>query len=151
MADKSKEELQKEAAGKSPVVNTPGGEADSGAKLIPESELKGMRGDLDPGDVGYVTLDAKGKPTGAAKKVHPKGDEIVAPVLAVAPRVSDELTTPSGAPITTQMNPEHRFSDPGLDSRLEGYGTGKQPEYQSPVYRNQPISRATGEPVKTPA
>lgn len=133
------------------MINTPGGAADSGLEVLSAEEIKGLVGDLEPGDVGYVKLDPKGKPIGAATREHPKGDELVAPVLGAAARIYDELTTPSGAPITNQMNPEHRFSDAGLDSRLEGYGTGKQPEYQSPVYRNQPISRATGEPVKTPA
>jgi hypothetical protein len=102
-----------------PVENAPAGTANTGQKIVPESELRSLRGELEPGETGYVHLSEDGKPTGGARRERPNDDEVVAPVYAPVPHPSDELVTPTGAPITTRMNPDHSFRDPALAARLE--------------------------------
>jgi len=154
--DKEIADEKKKAAGKSAVINTPGGSADSGAELLSVEEIQGMVGDLEPGDIGYIPLDEEGKPTGAAISVMPTDGTLVAPVLAQAPVVYDELSTPAGAPITTMMNPIHSFYDPGLHDRLISYGGGGVSEplakpgvKQSGVYENT-NKNIPPAPAKTP-
>lgn len=103
-----------------PVVNAPAGTADTGQENVPEDQLRSLRGELKPGEQGYIPLDDQGKPHGSALRDRPAdGEQIVAPVWAPPPHPSEELVTPSGAPITTRMNPDHSFRDPALAERLE--------------------------------
>ena len=66
----------------------------------------------------YVNLDAEGNPVGPISATPPEDPN--QPYITVTnsdPVEADELTTSSGAPLTTQMNPEHSFYDAGLASR----------------------------------
>lgn len=81
--------------------------------LTPE-EAKAHKGDLKPGEMGWVKLDDEGKPTGAAVKELPKEGGAFARVMVPATKPADELLTPTGAPIMKHMNPEPLFHDPAL-------------------------------------
>jgi hypothetical protein len=71
-------------------------------------------GDLLPGDKGWLPLDENGTPIGPATKAAP-----VAPALACAVVATDGsagqdvLTTPTGAPITDEMEANPDFRLPG--------------------------------------
>lgn len=74
-------------------------------RVLTDDELKDLVGDLEPGEDGFLPLDPKGRITGPAQKGQPAPDQLGAPVHAVVQRAPLTLTTPSGAPITTFMNP----------------------------------------------
>jgi len=84
---------------------------------LTRDEIKGMVGDLAPGELAHLKLDEKGKPTGKVFREIPQKDDITAPVLAPAQVIPDELVTPSGAPITKHMNPEPKMWDDGMLAR----------------------------------
>lgn len=71
---------------------------------------------LGVGEVGFLPLDADGKPKGSVKIDKTPGEPEAAVVKPVA-RVYDEITTPSGAPLTTNMQPNPDHYDPGLAER----------------------------------
>ena len=98
----------------------------SGAKAIefdlPEvsmtrDEIKSLAGDIQRGELARVELDENGTPTGPAFRDVPKADQVVAPVYGTPTVILDELVTPSGAPITKQMNPEPVLWDAGMLAR----------------------------------
>jgi hypothetical protein len=104
---------------KLPVENMEANAA-TGQELLGDDELRSLRGELKHGEAGYVPLDDQGKPTGRAMPNRPEdGEQVVAPVYVPALHPSEELVTPSGAPITSKMNPDHSFRDPALAERLE--------------------------------
>jgi hypothetical protein len=72
---------------------------------LTDDELEDLVGDLEPGEDGFLPLDPKGRIIGPAQKGQPAADQLGAPVHAVVQRTPLTLTTPSGAPITTFMNP----------------------------------------------
>jgi hypothetical protein len=109
-----------------PVENTPADTAKTGQKLKTESELKSLRGELDPGYQAFVPLDDKGNPSGPAEDWEPGKPQ--AAVFAPPPHPSDELVTPSGAPITNQMNPNPDFGDVNLLERNPIGGTAQPPK-----------------------
>src|SRR4249920_1591389 len=93
--------------------------------VITEEAQEGLLGgkvgegaELEGGQTGFLQISEDGEPTGPVFKVRPPDPNIlVAPVLAQNPRRNDALTTPSGAPITNKMNPDHSFADAGLIAR----------------------------------
>lgn len=101
-----------------PHINTP----------LDADEVKGMVGELKPGELGWVKLNDEGEPEGAATR-DPPTDGPAARVYATAPVIPLELTTPSGAPITEHMNPAAGppFLDAGLRERNPTDGTTKHP------------------------
>lgn len=76
-------------------------------RALTDDELKDLVGELEPGEDGYLPLDPKGRITGPAKRGKPPEDQLGAAVHAVVQRAPLTLTTPSGAPITTYMNPSY--------------------------------------------
>jgi hypothetical protein len=78
-------------------------------------------GPLKPGEVGYVTLDAEGKASGTPTREPPK-DTPCARVVGVHPASKEEYVTPSGAPVSGIMNPEHNYN------LMHGLPTPQQPE-----------------------
>ena len=98
-----------------PIPPTP--KSDSVPKPLTKEEIKSIAGDLKHGELGFVELDDHGKPTGAAKREMPEPGKSVARVVGHAPPKFDEALTPTGAPITAQMNPALDFYDPALVER----------------------------------
>lgn len=72
---------------------------------LTDEELSELVGELEPGDEGYLPLDAHGHIIGSAKKGKPPQGEFGAAVRAIVQRQPLALATPSGAPITKMMNP----------------------------------------------
>lgn len=91
-------------------------------------EVKGKKGDLKPGDLGWIQLNEEGDPAGNATKEPPKGP--AARVYVPAPSDPPEMTTPSGAPITEQMNPSlpQPYADEGMTQRNPVPGTTQPPQ-----------------------
>lgn len=86
-------------------------------KPLTAEEVKALAGDLAHGEVGFVELDDKGKPTGPAKREMPPAGKAVARVVGVSPAKPDGATTPTGAPLTAQMNPDLEMWDAGMLER----------------------------------
>lgn len=63
----------------------------------------------------FLELNLEGEPVGSVLRDAPKDKPYIS-VLAVLPTDSS-LVTPSGAPLTDQMNPDHSFFDPALAER----------------------------------
>lgn len=107
-------------------------------------EVKGFLGELVPGEIGHIKLNEEGTPQGAAFRHIPHPDEITAPVIAQVPVTPDDVTTPSGAPVTRHMNPDVAMWDAGMLARNpppEGGRPGDQPK--GPVgggVRNTPVT-----------
>lgn len=78
---------------------------------LSDEELEGLMGELEPGEEGWIPLSPEGEPTGPAQKGMAPPDQlahkVVAPVLPPRP----SITTPSGAPITNQMNPDPQATE----------------------------------------
>ena len=94
-----------------PVKNKDFGDADSGAELLTVEEQKALvpgKDEVPPGGEGFVELTDEGEPTGKVKAQKTPGKPEAA-VQVVGPRIYDEVTTPAGAPLTTNMqpNPDH--------------------------------------------
>jgi hypothetical protein len=68
-------------------------------RILDESAQRALLGELKPGDIGYVALDEKGKPVGAATKFPPR-DKPAAAVATIVPSVPSVLATPAGAFLT---------------------------------------------------
>jgi len=81
-------------------------------------EINALAGDLKPGEIGWVKLDEEGTPTGAATKELPTDGGTYARVVGARSGPSDEVLTPSGAPITRHMNPDPQTIDQGMMDRL---------------------------------
>jgi hypothetical protein len=77
-------------------------------------DLKQLAGDLLPGEIGYIHLDPEGKPTGPAVREVPPVGTPCARVMGMQsyPSPQDGLVTPTGAPLTPNMNP---FPDPRVE------------------------------------
>jgi hypothetical protein len=73
-------------------------------------------GELGHGEMGFLVLDEEGHPQGTATKEPPPVGTPAARVVGYNPTM-DPIATPSGAPITEQMNPAPDFRDPGLEER----------------------------------
>ena len=108
--------------------NIAGGEAKGGHVLTGE-ELKKLAPDvlapgeeteddekLRRGDIAYIPLDDEGEPSGPAKLI-PTPDKPEAAVQIVGPAIYDEVVTPAGAPITSQMNPTPKGFDITFEER----------------------------------
>lgn len=85
-------------------------------EVMTTEEINALKGEVKPGRTGFVPLDDTGKPSGPATALAPE-DGLAAPVLIQAEHKADEVTTPSGAPITSVMNPAHSYMDAGLAER----------------------------------
>ena len=74
---------------------------------------------LDPNrrPTHYMTLDEFGTPTGQVSVEVPPPDVPYISVMAAVPVDPDLVTTLSGAPLTTQMNPAHSNFDAGMEER----------------------------------
>jgi len=83
----------------------------------------------------YMTLDEFGTPTGLVSLDIPDGPYIS--VMATVPVDPDSVTTMSGAPLTTQMNPAHSNFDAGLEERNP----------TPPVFEMGPLSAKAKAPV----
>jgi len=98
---------------------------------LTRDEIKGLVGDLAPGEIAHLKLDDHGKPTGKAFREIPQKGDVTAPVMAPASVIPDELVTPTGAPITKHMNPEPKMWDDGMLARnppAEGGRPGDKPK-----------------------
>ena len=108
----------------SPVRNSPvkypttsdGSATEDDLNIFSADELHKMRGDLLPGEFGWVKLDEDGEPTGEVSREIPERGEVVARVVGVL-NTYDEVVTPSGAPLTRNMNPEPALWDDGMIAR----------------------------------
>ena len=87
-------------------------------KTFDADEVKKHKGELKPGDLGWLKLDDKGNPVGSATK-EPPDEGPAARVYVPAAVNPPEMTTPSGAPITENMNPSlpQPHSDEGMKQR----------------------------------
>jgi hypothetical protein len=95
-------------------------------------ELEGKAGDLKDGELGWLKLDDKGNPTGTAVREMPK-EGPAARVMHIAPRDHFELMTPSGAPITEQMNPNPEMWDEGMLARNPVPGSPQEHKDKGPA------------------
>ena len=92
-------------------------------------EVKELAGELKPGQVGYVELDENGTPSGAATLEPPEpGHGVYARVVATSPYKLDEVTTPSGAPVTKHMQPDPTLWDEGMLERNPPGGNWTPPK-----------------------
>jgi len=90
------------------------------AGIPEEMDAKNKSGTVQPLHTGlwYVNLDAEGNPVGPISATPPEDpDQPYITVTNTDMVDPDELTTSSGAPLTTQMNPEHSHYDSGLEAR----------------------------------
>jgi hypothetical protein len=96
---------------------------------IEEFSGKEMSGELGHGEKGWVRLDEEGKPTGPATIDPPEVGVVAAPVVGYFPEQADHLVTPSGAPITPNMQPlPDPRNDPGMEARIkESLASAGQP------------------------
>jgi hypothetical protein len=73
--------------------------------ILSADEQKGHKGQLRPGEQGWIELDVSGKPVGAATK-FPRKDVPQAPVSTIVENTPSVLSTPAGAFLTDGgMNP----------------------------------------------
>ena len=73
--------------------------------LLDAEEQKAHKGELKPGQIGWVELDAEGKPVGGATR-FPKKNVPMAPVSTIVELAPSVLSTPAGAYLTEGgMNP----------------------------------------------
>jgi hypothetical protein len=73
--------------------------------ILDSDEQRSHKGELKAGDIGWVELDALGKPVGAATK-FPKKNVPMAPVSTIVEATPTVLATPAGAFLTEGgMNP----------------------------------------------
>lgn len=92
-------------------------------------EIKNLAGDLAPGEIGWVKLDEEGEPTGPATRGMPDISEGPVAKVVGSPKVAyDEIVTPSGAPVTKQMNPDTQLWDSGMLARNP---TPPRPDYDN--------------------
>lgn len=98
----------------------------SAAATYSPDELKKFVGDLKPGEVGWVALDEHGEPSGAPTREPPEGKP-AARIVHNVPNVVDEVTTPTGAPITKHMNPIPELWDEGMKQRNPIPGSAQPP------------------------
>ena len=104
-------------------------------------EIKSLIGDIHPGEIGHIKLDEEGNPTGAAFRDIPKGDDVTAAVYGNPAVQFDDLVTPSGAPITKQMNPEPKLWDAGMLARNPPpEPTERQKRFSQPGAVNTPVT-----------
>jgi hypothetical protein len=93
--------------------------ADAAKVIVPhildDKQQESLKGELKTGEVGYVPLDDKGKPSGPATKFPPR-DKPAAAVATVIPSTPRVLATPSGAFLTDagmQPSPHtNKYSSP---------------------------------------
>jgi hypothetical protein len=130
---------------KAGVINTPADQADTGARILPDDELKSLRGELEPGEAGFMPLDLDGTPRGASLREKPADDQLVAPVYVPALHPSEELVTPTGAPITSIMNPDHSFVDATLKHRLDS-GYAQSPAHKLELERAKELQEKHSRP-----
>lgn len=107
-------------------------------------EIHGLAGDVGRGELGHISLDEHGTPTGSAFREIPGPDDIYADVYGNPAVVFDDIVTPSGAPITKYMNPAVALWDAGMLARNpppEGGRPGDTPKgpVGAPVI-NQPVA-----------
>src|SRR5262245_56783949 len=74
------------------------------AEPISVEEANSMKDELEHGQLGWVALDEEGNPSGAATKEMPT-EGPAARVMIHSPPQSAEVVTPTGAPLTKNMNP----------------------------------------------
>jgi hypothetical protein len=86
-------------------------------RTFTKDEIKNLAGELQPGEVGWVELDEEGTPTGPARKEPPPPGTPTAKVVGTLTTKMDEITTPTGAPITKHMNPDPELWDAGMLAR----------------------------------
>lgn len=113
------------------TVNTPAGEAGTGDKptVLPTSKQKELLGgqaskegldtvggEFPTGTTGWIDLDETGMPTGTVTTVKDPGKSQAA-VVNIQAITPDVLSTPAGAPLTTNMNPNPDHFDAGLAAR----------------------------------
>lgn len=73
---------------------------------LTNEELVPLVGELAPGESGFLPLDANGTPSGPATKVQTAESSVVVKA-GYTDQGEAPLITPSGAPITDQMEPFH--------------------------------------------
>ena len=113
-------------------------------RLLTVDEQESLASELEPGDLAYVKLSETGEPTGPALLDAPTDGTPVARVAYIAPPESNVLTTPTGAPITNQMNPVTDLYDPALIARnpIPEYAEEKEDLDLSEYYKKRDAKRA---------
>lgn len=127
-----------------PVAPTP----EATPTVIPPEEQESLVGETGPGQTGYIALDDAGAPSGPATLIQPDGPS-AAVVNVTAAGNEDLLTTPSGAPITSVMNPAHSFRDAGMEERNPTPDPLTQEQLDALDYK--PGGAQTNSPASTPA
>jgi hypothetical protein len=86
--------------------------------ILDTQEQIELKGELDPGDAGWIELDEKGSPVGTATNVPPV-NKPAAPVVGVVESTPRVLATPGGAFLTdTNMQPSpqlYKYSSPAYN------------------------------------
>jgi hypothetical protein len=86
--------------------------------ILDTQEQNSLKGELDPGDAGWIELDEKGSPVGAATNVPPV-NKPAAPVVGVVESTPRVLATPGGAFLTDknmQPSPQlYKYSSPAYN------------------------------------
>lgn len=94
-------------------------------KVLSDEELQSLKGELEPGESGWLPIDKFGNPTGLAVRERPD-DGLYVAVHIPRPDPSKEMTTSSGAPVMEGMNP-----NPNLRANYKDYreDSGKSKEH----------------------
>lgn len=119
MTDKTPTTKTETVKAVSPVVQTGEDPSETNAALT-KAEQEALVDDDDEersGTMYYILLDEFGQPTGKVQTDIPDDGTPYAPAMGVASLRPEVLSTPSGAPITKNMNPAHSFIDPALLAR----------------------------------
>lgn len=105
---------------------------------------------LDPNrrPTHYMTLDEAGTPTGQVSVEVPPPDVPFISVMAAVPVDPDLVTTLSGAPLTTQMNPAHSTFDAGLEERNPTPESPMAPRSGHSLSAKTPAERAAAEKAR---
>ncbi len=106
-------------------------------------ELHEMRGDLLPGELGWIELDEEGEPTGEVSRDIPERGKTVARVVGVL-HSYDEVVTPSGAPLTRHMNPEPSLWDDGMLARNPVPEADRDPDKEQKDKEHDRIAKHLG-------
>lgn len=81
------------------------------ARELSWDEVEALRGDLEPGDEGWIELSDKGEPIGVAKKGKAPIGVLSASVICPIDSRPHGLATPSGANLSARMNPDANRSE----------------------------------------
>jgi len=120
-----------------------------GDRFFTRDEITNLAGDIVPGEIAWLKLDENGTPQGGLVRDYPVAEgvlegETFARVVGASTHKYDEITTPSGAPVTKFMNPDPVLWDEGMLLRNPPpEPTERDKEFKTPAGApvvNQPVT-----------